>query len=57
MRRTPQVLSKALEMWDVQIIPYQSEAIRSQPGFDPVKEAAFICNLHEVRRAQRWPPT
>lgn len=42
-----QVLSKALELWTLQIIPYKSQQIREEPGFDPVKEAAFICNLQE----------
>jgi ataxin-3 len=42
-----QVLSKALELWSLQIIPYRSQAIRDEAGFDPVREAAFICNLQE----------
>jgi len=44
---TPKVLQKALELWSLQIIPYKSQAIRDEPGFDPMKEAAFICNLED----------
>ncbi|KIY96965.1 Ataxin-3 [Monoraphidium neglectum] len=33
-----QVLSKALELWQLQIVPYKSQAIREQAGFDPVNE-------------------
>ncbi len=39
-----QVLSRALANWDLTIIPYDSQEIRV-PGFDPLKEHAFLCNL------------
>ncbi|KAI8474043.1 MAG: Josephin-domain-containing protein [Monoraphidium minutum] len=42
-----QVLSKALELWQLEIVPFHSQAIKQQEGFDPVKEAAFICNRQE----------
>jgi hypothetical protein len=41
------VLAKALELWSLDIVPYSSQSIRDEPGFDPVKEAAFIANLEE----------
>jgi hypothetical protein len=56
-RRARQVLTKALELWSLEALPYASRDVRSAPGFDPVKEAAFICNLseHWVGGA-RWLP-
>jgi hypothetical protein len=48
-----QVLSKALELWQLQIVPYKSQAIREQAGFDPVNEVAFICNLQARTQTYR----
>ncbi|XP_062207461.1 putative ataxin-3 homolog [Phragmites australis] len=41
-----QVLQKALEVWDLQVIPLDSPAAGSSL-FDPELEAAFICHLQD----------
>ncbi|GJN17147.1 hypothetical protein PR202_gb04193 [Eleusine coracana subsp. coracana] len=41
-----QVLQKALEVWDLQVIPLDSPAAGSSL-FDPEQEVAFICHLHD----------
>lgn len=40
-----QVLSQALSIWNLQAIPYDNSELRAEPGFDPLKETAYICNL------------
>jgi hypothetical protein len=39
------VLSQALSIWNLQAIPYDNSELRAEPGFDPLKETAYICNL------------
>ncbi|RLN03109.1 hypothetical protein C2845_PM13G13530 [Panicum miliaceum] len=41
-----QVLQKALEVWDLQVIPLDSPAAGSSL-FDPEQEVAFICHLQD----------
>lgn len=41
-----QVLQKALEVWDLQVIPLDSPAAGSSQ-FDPEQEVAFICHLQD----------
>ncbi|KAF8775310.1 hypothetical protein HU200_004718 [Digitaria exilis] len=41
-----QVLEKALEVWDLQVIPLDSPAAGSSQ-FDPEQEVAFICHLQD----------
>ncbi|WVZ68149.1 hypothetical protein U9M48_017127 [Paspalum notatum var. saurae] len=41
-----QVLQKALEVWDLQVIPLDSPAAGSSM-FDPEQEVAFICHLQD----------
>jgi ataxin-3 len=46
-----QVLSKALAVWNLQAIQYDSEEIKKDPRFDPLRELAFICNLQVGTRS------
>ena len=39
---SPQVLQKALQVWDLQVIPFDSPELNRQ---DPEKEEGFICHL------------
>ncbi|KAF9141670.1 Ataxin-3 [Mortierella sp. GBA39] len=56
-----QVLSHALSIWNIQIIPWGSKEVADAKS-EPEREAAFICNLNEhwytLRRfgpsTQRW---
>ncbi|KAK5816316.1 Josephin-domain-containing protein [Linnemannia elongata] len=56
-----QVLSHALSIWNIQIIPWRSKEVADAKS-EPEREAAFICNLNEhwytLRRfgpsTQRW---
>ncbi|KAF8938775.1 Ataxin-3 [Haplosporangium gracile] len=56
-----QVLSHALSIWNIQIIPWGSKEVTDAKS-EPEREAAFICNLNEhwytLRRfgpsTQRW---
>ncbi|PIN02238.1 Ataxin 3/Josephin [Handroanthus impetiginosus] len=41
-----QVLQKALEVWDLQVIPLDSP-VAEPAQIDPEKENAFICHLHD----------
>ncbi|CAM8976967.1 unnamed protein product [Rhodiola kirilowii] len=41
-----QVLERALEVWDLQVIPYQSP-VAETAQVDPEKENAFICHLQD----------
>lgn len=40
-----QVLEKALGVWDLQVIPFNSPVAEAS-NFDPERETAFICHLH-----------
>ncbi|XVE76499.1 hypothetical protein DITRI_Ditri12bG0178500 [Diplodiscus trichospermus] len=41
-----QVLQKALEVWDLQVVPFDC-TVAEPAQFDPELENAFICNLHD----------
>ncbi|KAJ0987854.1 hypothetical protein J5N97_006210 [Dioscorea zingiberensis] len=52
-----QVLQKALEVWDLQVIPLDSP-IAEPSKYDPELESAFICHLHNhwfcIRKGSGW---
>lgn len=49
----PQVLSKALQVWSITVIPLDSPDVKDAKA-EPQNEQAFICNL-QVHQAARLP--